>query len=135
MGKTGRSRGMVTKTRSNLVESFTSPKGDISYLQKFFLMYVGRRLPLHLQEDFFGTAFLRVVQSTYLMDLPTWVISNPSVFDTTEWLRSDPRRIAVGVDLELEALTCYRTDVKDVKLFPANNDHPSHDVALGQINA
>lgn len=36
-----------------------SPKGDISYLQKFFLMYVGGRLPLHLQEDFCGTALLR----------------------------------------------------------------------------
>ena len=36
-----------------------SPKGDISYLQKFFLMYVGGRVPLHLQEDFCGTALLR----------------------------------------------------------------------------
>lgn len=36
-----------------------SPKGDISYLQKFFLMYVGGRAPLHLQEDFCGTALLR----------------------------------------------------------------------------
>ncbi|XP_057801820.1 uncharacterized protein LOC131016980 [Salvia miltiorrhiza] len=35
-----------------------SPKGDISYLQKFFLMYVGGRAPLHLQEDFCGTALL-----------------------------------------------------------------------------
>lgn len=36
-----------------------SPKGDISYLQKFFLMYVGGRQPLHFQEDFCGTALLR----------------------------------------------------------------------------
>lgn len=36
-----------------------SPKGDISYLLKFFLMYVGGRQPLHLQEDFCGTALLR----------------------------------------------------------------------------
>ncbi|KAK8921507.1 hypothetical protein KSP39_PZI020862 [Platanthera zijinensis] len=35
-----------------------SPKGDITYLQKFFLMYVGGRRPLHLQEDFCGTALL-----------------------------------------------------------------------------
>lgn len=38
-----------------------SPKGDISYLQKFFLMYVGGRQPLHFQEDFCGTALLRCV--------------------------------------------------------------------------
>lgn len=38
-----------------------SPKGDISYLQKFFLMYVGGRIALHLQEDFCGTAFLRYI--------------------------------------------------------------------------
>ncbi|XVF69154.1 hypothetical protein PTKIN_Ptkin11bG0058100 [Pterospermum kingtungense] len=39
-------------------QSVQSPKGDISYMQKFFLMYVGGRLPLHLQEDFCGTALL-----------------------------------------------------------------------------
>ncbi|PKU83282.1 uncharacterized protein LOC110108090 [Dendrobium catenatum] len=39
-------------------QSVQSPKGDISYLQKFFLMYVGGRRPLHLQEDFCGTALL-----------------------------------------------------------------------------
>lgn len=38
-----------------------SPKGDISYMQKFFLMYVGGRMPLHLQEDFCGTALLRYI--------------------------------------------------------------------------
>ncbi|XVF05192.1 hypothetical protein REPUB_Repub05bG0150600 [Reevesia pubescens] len=41
-------------------QSVQSPKGDISYLQKFFLMYVGGRLPLHLQEDFCGTALFRI---------------------------------------------------------------------------
>lgn len=61
--------------------SVQSPRGDISYLQKFFLMYVGGRLPLHLQEDFCGTALL-----------------------SSEWLRGDPRRTAVGLDLDLEAL-------------------------------
>ena len=40
-----------------------SPKGDISYMQKFFLMYVGGRMPLHLQEDFCGTALLRYIGS------------------------------------------------------------------------
>ncbi|KAL2507446.1 S-adenosyl-L-methionine-dependent methyltransferase superfamily protein [Forsythia ovata] len=62
-------------------QSVQSPKGDISYLQKFFLMYVGGRLPLHLQEDFCGTALLSV-----------------------EWLHSDARRTAVGLDLDAEAL-------------------------------
>ncbi|KAJ4810991.1 S-adenosyl-L-methionine-dependent methyltransferases superfamily protein [Rhynchospora pubera] len=61
--------------------SVQSPKGDISYMLKFFLMYVGGRQPLHLQEDFCGTALL-----------------------STEWLRSDPRRTAVGLDLDLESL-------------------------------
>ncbi|XP_056163838.1 uncharacterized protein LOC130137113 [Syzygium oleosum] len=49
-------------------QSVQSPKGDISYLQKFFLMYVGGRQALHLQEDFCGTALLCI-----------------------EWLRNDPR--------------------------------------------
>ncbi|CAH9070849.1 unnamed protein product [Cuscuta europaea] len=62
-------------------QSVQSPKGDISYLQKFFLMYVGGRVPLHLQEDFCGTALL-----------------------SAEWLRSDARRTAVGLDLDIEAL-------------------------------
>lgn len=51
-----------------------SPKGDISYLQKFFLMYVGGRMPLHLQEDFCGTALLR-----YILLLP-FVFFFPSSF-------------------------------------------------------
>ncbi|CAN1171430.1 hypothetical protein LINPERPRIM_LOCUS7963 [Linum perenne] len=62
-------------------QSVQSPKGDISYLQKFFLMYVGGRVPLHFQEDFCGTALL-----------------------STEWLRGDSRRTAVGVDFDIEAL-------------------------------
>ncbi|KAM3333894.1 hypothetical protein ACQJBY_028765 [Aegilops geniculata] len=61
--------------------SVQSPKGDISYLQKFFLMYVGGRVPLHLQEDFCGTALL-----------------------STEWLRTDTRRTAVGLDFDRESL-------------------------------
>nr|CAB3478909.1 unnamed protein product [Digitaria exilis] len=61
--------------------SVQSPKGDISYLQKFFLMYVGRRVPLHLQEDFCGTALL-----------------------SSEWIRTDARRTAIGLDLDLESL-------------------------------
>ncbi|VFQ82918.1 unnamed protein product [Cuscuta campestris] len=62
-------------------QSVQSPKGDISYLQKFFLMYVGGRVPLHLQEDFCGTALL-----------------------SAEWVRSDARRTAVGIDLDVDAL-------------------------------
>ncbi|KAK4284222.1 hypothetical protein QN277_001082 [Acacia crassicarpa] len=72
--------------------SVQSPKGDISYLQKFFLMYVGGRMPLHFQEDFCGTALL-----------------------STEWLRSDPRRTAVGLDLDLEAVQwCIENNVPKV---------------------
>ncbi|KAL3681131.1 hypothetical protein R1sor_024087 [Riccia sorocarpa] len=58
-----------------------SPKGDISYLQKFFLNYVGGRTPLHLREDFCGTALI-----------------------CTEWVRGDSRRTALGLDLDEEAL-------------------------------
>lgn len=73
-------------------QSVQSPKGDISYLQKFFLMYVGGRVPLHLQEDFCGTALL-----------------------STEWLRTDPRRTAIGVDLDDEALVwCMENNVDKV---------------------
>ncbi|PAN27468.1 hypothetical protein PAHAL_5G082700 [Panicum hallii] len=61
--------------------SVQSPKGDISYLQKFFLMYVGGRVPIHLQEDFCGTALL-----------------------STEWIRTDARRTAIGLDLDLESI-------------------------------
>ncbi|KAL1203506.1 hypothetical protein V5N11_009867 [Cardamine amara subsp. amara] len=62
-------------------QSVQSPKGDISYLQKFFLMYIGGRQPLHFQEDFCGTALL-----------------------SAEWLKTDTRRTAIGLDLDLEAL-------------------------------
>ncbi|KAI3523278.1 hypothetical protein L1887_01338 [Cichorium endivia] len=73
-------------------QSVQSPKGDISYLQKFFLTYVGGRAPLHLQEDFCGTALL-----------------------STEWLRSDSRRTAVGLDLDVEALDwCMENNVNKV---------------------
>ncbi|CAJ2654653.1 unnamed protein product [Trifolium pratense] len=73
-------------------QSVQSPKGDISYLQKFFLMYVGGRMPLHLQEDFCGTALL-----------------------SAEWLRSDPRKTAVGLDLDLEALNwCLENNIPKI---------------------
>lgn len=73
-------------------QSVQSPKGDISYLQKFFLMYVGGRLPLHLQEDFCGTALL-----------------------SAEWLRTDTRRTAVGLDLDVEALNwCMENNINKV---------------------
>ncbi|MED6207693.1 hypothetical protein PIB30_038082 [Stylosanthes scabra] len=73
-------------------QSVQSPKGDISYMQKFFLMYVGGRMPLHLQEDFCGTALL-----------------------STEWLRSDPRRTALGLDLDVEALNwCMKNNIPKV---------------------
>lgn len=73
-------------------QSVQSPKGDISYLLKFFLMYVGGRAPLHLQEDFCGTALL-----------------------STEWLRTDARRTAVGLDLDIEALNwCMDNNVNKI---------------------
>lgn len=73
-------------------KSVQSPKGDISYLQKFFMMYVGGRIPLHLQEDFCGTAFL-----------------------STEWLRTDARRTAVGLDLDFESLNwCMENNVDKI---------------------
>ncbi|KAJ7540715.1 hypothetical protein O6H91_10G027800 [Diphasiastrum complanatum] len=61
--------------------SVQSPKGDISYLQKFFLTYVGGRIPLHLYEDFCGTALI-----------------------CAEWVRGDARRTALGIDLDEETL-------------------------------
>ncbi|PSR89866.1 Nuclear transcription factor Y subunit alpha like [Actinidia chinensis var. chinensis] len=91
-------------------QSVQSPKGDISYLQKFFLMYVGGRFPLHLQEDFCGTALL-----------------------STEWLHTDSRRTAVGLDLDLEALNwCMENNVNKIgadvysrlSLFHGNVLHP-----------
>ncbi|GAU45578.1 hypothetical protein TSUD_273780 [Trifolium subterraneum] len=73
-------------------QSVQSPKGDISYLQKFFLMYVGGRMPLHLQEDFCGTALL-----------------------SAEWLRSDPRKTAVGLDFDIEALNwCLENNIPKI---------------------
>ncbi|XP_027773869.1 uncharacterized protein LOC107021125 isoform X2 [Solanum pennellii] len=73
-------------------QSVQSPKGDISYLQKFFLMYVGGRVPLHFQEDFCGTGLL-----------------------STEWLHSDARRTAIGLDLDVEALDwCMENNVNKV---------------------
>ncbi|KAG0495312.1 hypothetical protein HPP92_000003 [Vanilla planifolia] len=91
-------------------KSVQSPKGDISYLQKFFLMYVGERRPLHLQEDFCGTALL-----------------------SSEWLRSDTRRTAIGLDLDLEALKwCLENNIckvgydgySRISLFHGNVLHP-----------
>eukprot|EP00899_Mesostigma_viride_P020873 jgi/Mesvir1/28788/Mv12448-RA.1 len=58
-----------------------TPKGEISYMLKFFLTYVGGRVPLHLREDFCGTALISM-----------------------EWVKGDPRRTALGLDLDREAL-------------------------------
>ncbi|CAI9105601.1 OLC1v1004563C1 [Oldenlandia corymbosa var. corymbosa] len=93
-------------------QSVQSPKGDISYLLKFFLMYVGGRVPLHLQEDFCGTALL-----------------------STEWLRTDARRTAVGLDLDTEALNwCMDSNLNKIgadvhsriSLFHGNVLKPLH---------
>ncbi|KAH7293151.1 hypothetical protein KP509_28G014100 [Ceratopteris richardii] len=63
-------------------DSVQSPKGDISYLQKFFLQYIGGRSPMHLREDFCSTALI-----------------------CAEWLKGGIHRVATGLDLDLEALT------------------------------
>ncbi|KAL9273023.1 hypothetical protein AKJ16_DCAP13495, partial [Drosera capensis] len=100
-------------------QSVQSPKGDISYLCKFFLMYVGGRMPLHLQEDFCGTAFL-----------------------SAEWLHSDARRTAIGLDLDKEALLwCVENNVyhigadinSRIHLFHGNVLHP-HKATLVNLN-
>ena len=37
------------------------------------------------------------------------------MFDSTEWLRSDPRRTAVGLDLDLEALNwCLENNINEL---------------------
>ncbi|KZV47161.1 hypothetical protein F511_05212 [Dorcoceras hygrometricum] len=55
-------------------------------------MYVGGRVPLHLQEDFCGTALLSV-----------------------EWIHGDARRTAVGLDLDVEALNwCIENNVNRI---------------------
>ncbi|KAK1383041.1 Nuclear transcription factor Y subunit alpha like [Heracleum sosnowskyi] len=110
-----------TQTPSNVVvglpskfslyqQSVQSPKGDISYLRKFFLMYVGGRVPLHLQEDFCGTALL-----------------------SAEWLCGDTRRTAVGLDFDVEALNwCLENNLNKfgsdlysrISLFHGNVLHP-----------
>lgn len=105
------SKGFLPSKFSLYQQSVQSPKGDISYLQKFFLEYVGGRMPLHLQEDFCGTALL-----------------------SAEWLRSDSRRTAVGLDFDLEALNwCLEKNIDKIgsdgysriSLFHGNVLHPT----------
>ncbi|KAK6928994.1 Guanylate-binding protein, N-terminal, partial [Dillenia turbinata] len=52
-----------------------------SYLQKFFLMYIGGRAPVHLQEDFCGTALLRE-QTAHRFS--HWLFSCPACSFTTD---------------------------------------------------
>ncbi|GAQ87004.1 hypothetical protein KFL_003250070 [Klebsormidium nitens] len=74
--------GSSTENKHALYQrAVQSPKGDISYLVKFFLTYVGGRVPVHLREDFCGTALI-----------------------CAEWLRPDVRRTATGLDLDDDAL-------------------------------
>ncbi|CAA6660691.1 unnamed protein product [Spirodela intermedia] len=104
--------GDISPSKFHLYQkSVQSPRGDVSYMQKFFLMYVGGRTPLHLQEDFCGTALL-----------------------STEWLRSDPRRTAIGLDLDLESLDwCLENNLNRIggdgfsriSLFHGNVLHPN----------
>ncbi|XP_042510300.1 uncharacterized protein LOC122085787 [Macadamia integrifolia] len=76
-------------------------------------MYVGGRSPLHLQEDFCGTAFL-----------------------CTEWLRSDPRRTAVGVDFDLEALAwCLENNVNKIGADGCSRMSLFHGNVLQPLNA
>lgn len=75
-----------------------SPKGDISYMQKFFLMYVGGRLPLYLQEDFCGTALLRYILTLFVLLVPFFpflayeiLFKNLMYWNHTCWKYSYPR--------------------------------------------
>jgi SAM-dependent methyltransferase len=52
------------------------PEGDIAIFEQIFRS-MGKRKPLRMREDFCGTAFL-----------------------STAWVKSDPKRIAVGIDLD-----------------------------------
>ncbi|KAL2620822.1 hypothetical protein R1flu_001027 [Riccia fluitans] len=89
-----------------------SPKGDISYLQKFFLNYVGGRTPLHLREDFCGTALI-----------------------CTEWVRGDSRRTALGLDLDEEALRWgFQNNILKAGLDAVTRIHLFHGNVLNDIS-
>mgnify|MGYP007069650865 CR=1 FL=1 len=98
---------------------FQSPKGDISYLQKFFLTYIGGRSPIHLREDFCGTA---LIWSLYLLKAYKLSLVYTIFFriywkdlcfscflywvsPSSEWLKGGIQRVATGLDLDEEALT------------------------------
>ncbi|PHU15776.1 hypothetical protein BC332_16981 [Capsicum chinense] len=78
-------------SKFSLYQQSVQARISISFF-KFFLMYVGGRVPLHFQEDFCGTALL-----------------------STEWLHGDARRTAIGLDLDVEALDwCMENNVNKV---------------------
>lgn len=62
-------------------DAVQAPQGDISWILRFYREYVGLQVPLHLREDFCGTAMI-----------------------SATWCRGDVRRTAIGVDLDKEAL-------------------------------
>ncbi|KAK9829668.1 hypothetical protein WJX72_007255 [[Myrmecia] bisecta] len=62
-------------------QAVQSPKGDISYMLRFFRENIGMQAPVHLREDFCGTAAI-----------------------SATWCKSDVRRTATGVDLDAQAL-------------------------------
>jgi hypothetical protein len=90
MGKKAARRAAVVEAGSSAVDKHTlyaqavqSPKGDIDYLCRFHAQYMppGAQAPLLLREDFSGTSEL-----------------------CAAWCASDPRRQAVGVDLDADEL-------------------------------
>eukprot|EP00891_Asterochloris_glomerata_P003101 jgi/Astpho2/3101/Aster-x1120 len=62
-------------------QAVQSPAGDISYLLRFFRDLVGPQVPLHLREDFCGSALISAM-----------------------WCKADVRRSAVGIDLDRRSL-------------------------------
>lgn len=90
MGKKAARRAAVEAGGAAVVDKHTlyaqavqSPKGDIDYLCRFHAQYMppGAQAPLLLREDFSGTSEL-----------------------CAAWCASDPRRQAVGVDLDADEL-------------------------------
>ncbi|KAK8971088.1 hypothetical protein KSP40_PGU021550 [Platanthera guangdongensis] len=95
-----------------------SPKGDITYLQKFFLMYVGGRRPLHLQEDFCGTALLSREEElcavgalcsprSSVQRLSTSLDPSYSRFPaapTEDWLRNDVRVQTLWLKIDIYSI-------------------------------
>ncbi len=58
-----------------------SPENDVEFIEKAYRHYRGEKKPMHFREDFCGTSSM-----------------------CAEWLKSDPKRTAEGVDLDPEPI-------------------------------